>query len=477
MKRKTKIRVGVGIALFAVLLFGLMARARRGRAVIVDTTKVERKARLEATVSASGEIASKNFVDIQAEIAGVITALFVREGDRVEKGDMLLKIDATQNLADLKAAQAQLEGARFDVQFQTLQLELAKAGLKRDEAALSLAKLERKQAESAFEQARRNFGRRKTLYEEGLLSEEALDAARLELEQREAQFASAKARLVQAETQVELSRLSIAQNAMMQKNALTRVASAEANLMRARDRLTKTTLLSPIAGTIVQLNVEAGERAVPGTINAPQATLMRIADNSAFQAEIEVGETDVVRIRVGNPARVTLDAFPYDPMTGVVSEIGNSPIGLSTTGRLSQQDAAREFKVVVSLDDPKVPLKPGLSATAEITTDVRENVLVIPMQALTIREVPVDEGGNYVPPEAREAGRSYERKERQGVFLYADGGIARFVPVETGIVGETETEVLSGLEEGMVIVSGSYKTLRTLEEGARIRTRPTGRKP
>jgi HlyD family secretion protein len=257
--------------------------------------------------------------------------------------------------------------------------------------------------------------------------------------------------------------------------SLSRAKSAAANLTQANDSLKKTTLYSPLDGIITQLKKEKGERAVPGMLSNPEATIMTIADLSVIQAEIKVDETDIVNLALGNKAQVKVDALPDETFSGEVTEIGNSPIQSSAS---SQE--AKDFKVVITLIAPSSKLRPGMSCTGEITTHTKKNVLVIPIQALTIRDVEVDKNGVYHQPElnskknesvvrAESAKEKIQKKELEGVFVINDNKIARFRTIKTGITGESEIEVLGNLKEGEEIVSGSFQTLRTIKDGAAVK--------
>jgi len=263
-----------------------------------------------------------------------------------------------------------------------------------------------------------------------------------------------------------------------------RLKSQEAQLTQATDQQRKTTITAPLTGVITQLNVEKGERAVPGVLNSPQATLMVIADLSVIQAELKVDETDIVNLALGNSAQVKVDALPEEVFDGEVSEIGNSPI--STSAAATQE--AKDFKVIVTLKVPTTKIRPGMSCTADITTDTRNNILAIPIQALTIREVEVDKDGNYVEPDLSKPKKTetiaqadssnkskINKKELEGVFVVTKENLARFRPVKTGITGESEIEVKSNLQEGEVIVSGSFQTLRNLKDGAFVKIDTTAK--
>jgi len=288
----------------------------------------------------------------------------------------------------------------------------------------------------------------------------------------------AKARLAQMETQIQVSRNNIQQMKNAYSASLSRAKSTAAILTRANDQLKKTTLYSPLNGVITQLLVEKGERAVPGIMSNPQATLMTIADLSVIQAELKVDETDVVNLALGNHAQVKVDALPDSPLEGEVTEIGNSPI---KTASSTQQQEAKDFKVIVTIKNPSSKLRPGMSCTGDIVTETKNNVLVIPIQALTMREVEVDKNGQYHEPDLKKKEKASSvaqadsskdkpnKKELQGVFILTKEMIARFRQVKTGITGESEIEVLEQLKEGDEIVSGSFQTLRTIKDGAAVK--------
>jgi HlyD family secretion protein len=268
------------------------------------------------------------------------------------------------------------------------------------------------------------------------------------------------------------------------------VEGALSSLRRSEDLFEKTTIRARFDGVIVKLNVKEGERAVPGVLTSPQATLMTLADFSVIEAELKVDETDIVNVKMGDVGKVIVDALPEAPLTGRVVEIGNSPILSSSQSMMgpgtSGGQEGKDFKVVLRIDKPPEALRPGMSCDADITTDVRKDVLVIPIQALTLREVALDAEGRYLPEKLEEKKASHltvatgasppgPRKELQGIFLCGKDQRAHFRPVKTGIIGETDVEVLDGLELGEEVVVGPLKALRTLEEHTSItidRTKP-----
>lgn len=471
MKRKT-----------LVVLFLLVATAGGGIAwqalkppapTKVVTAKAEKVAQLRSIVSATGEIRAKEFVDIQAEVTGVITELLVREGDTVEQGAVLLRLEDLQLRAEVDSAVAQVGAAEADAKNAEVGVATAEANLAAERTALANVKVECEQAKISCERAEASFRRKKELFDGNLIGSEEYEVAsaearlsRQKLQWNEARIGQAEANLNAVATRVDAAKSS-------RDAACRRVDAAKAALARANDMVGKTVLRAPLSGLITKLNVEKGERAVPGFQSNPIATLLTIADMSVIEAEIQVDEADIVTVTLGAATEVEVDALRDVKIGGVVTEIGQSPIQASNTGGQNQE--GKDFKVVVRLTDPPASLRPGFTATAEIVTATRSDCLVVPLQALTAREVDVDADRRYVaPPEpsgddvsVAVAARRQDREELEGVFLLREGR-ARFQPVKTGITGEMDIEVLMGLETGDEVVSGPYQALRTLKEWDRI---------
>ena len=343
----------------------------------------------------------------------------------------------------------------------------------RDETSLKSARAELIQAEFNFTRAERSFLRQQQLHEDGLISREDYEASQNEFRSAEARLEVQRANVALIEKQIDIAKNNLSRMKSAAKATRARMESAAASLTKARDQSSKSTIKSPLDGVITHLNKEQGERAVPGMMSNPEATIMTIADLSIIQTELKVDETDVVNVSLGDIAQVQIDALPATVFTGEVVEIGNSPIQ-------SSGQEAKDFKVIVTLKDPSPKLRPGMSCTSDIVTDTKHDVLVIPIQALTVREVEVDEWGDYLEPDldkrngssvARAAAGEAELREEEleGVFVVQKNNIVRFRPVKTGITGESEIEVLGGLEEGEVIVSGSFQTLRTIEDGEAVK--------
>src|SRR5437868_5058114 len=452
MSTGKKILLGCGIAIAVLAIAGVAVYQSRKGVVVVQTGRAERL-NLASIVSASGEIKPKTYVNIGANAFGKITKLYVKEGDRVRKGQLLAQLENVQSAADVNATQASLDVAGTDA-------IAAEAGYK-----TALADLNRAKADA--ERTKLDWDRAQGLYQEALIAKSEYDMRKSAWAVADAGLAQAQARVAQAKAQVD--------------SAERRVYQNRANLTRVSDVLQKTTYAAPFDGVVTNLPVREGETVVIGIQNSPGSTLMTIADMSVITAEVRVDETDIVNVKLGQPAEVSIDAIPRKAFKGVVTEIGDNAIvrstGLATSQQTSASQEAKDFKVVVTLQDPPPNLRPGLSATAKITTATRANALTIPIQALTIRrrgdleqtkpksdKDPV-QAASPQPDASKEA---KAKEELQGVLVIRKGK-AEHVPVETEVAGTTDIEVLKGLQAGEEIVTGSYKVLRTLKPGAGVK--------
>jgi HlyD family secretion protein len=471
MSKKGKIFLAVGgiLLMMVVVVLMVVISARKG-GVLVQTSKVERKDKLTAKVTSSGTIRAKRSVNLQSEVTGIITELYVHEGDTVHKGDVLLQIDPIQTDADKNIATAGYEQAAADVRNRKIDLVNTELQLQRDEASLNQARAELIQKENNFNREQNSFRRKQQLHEEGLISHDDYEIAQNSLKSSKSLLEIQKETIKQMEAQIELSKNKIEQMKLSVKNAEAQEKTAQSRLIQAKDNARKTTITSPLDGVITNLAKEKGERAVPGMLSNPEATIMVIA-------ELKVDETEIVGLSIEDYAEVEVDAIPDVVFKGEVTEIGNSPIAGT-----SQQEA-KDFKVIVTLTDPSTQLRPGMSCTSEITTDTRDNVLAIPIQALTIREVEVDKDGNYLEPDLNKKKEKSvvkadtdsndkdkdSKKELEGVFVINENMKARFRPIKTGITGESEIEVLKNLKEGEEIITGSFQTLRTIKDGTIVK--------
>lgn len=467
-KKKLYIAIVCIALLLIVVLVSVLTSSKKG--VTVQTSEVEKIDLLTSKVTASGEIRAKRFVDLQAEVTGIITDLYVHEGDNVQKGAMLLQIDPIQTEAEENIADSRYQQAVMDVRSRDIEISNTELQLERDKVALSKARAELVQKEDNLKREQNSFRRKQKLHEEGLLSRDDYEIAQNSLKSAQILFDIQKQTITQQESQIVASQNNIQKMKLSLDNSRQSERQAKSNLVMAKDNSKKAIIKSPLDGVITSLTKETGERAVPGNFNNPEATIMTIADLSTIQAELKVDETEIVSLSLGDYAEVEVDAIPDVVFEGEITEIGNSPIS-------SASQEAKDFKVVVTLKDPSDKLRPGMSCTSEITTDVRENVLAIPIQALTIREVEVDENGVYIVPDLNETNKDDENsdsddvpeEELEGVFVINESKRARFRPIDTGITGESDIEVLENLEDGEEIITGSFQTLRTIKDGASVR--------
>jgi HlyD family secretion protein len=363
----------------------------------------------------------------------------VVEGEEVKVGQPLLEIDPRNLETAVQNREASLATARSTLEQTRTQVENARVSL---------------------QQARDTLRRSEGMWEAGLISREQLERDQNAVKMRE--------------TDLAVSEQSV-------KTQEQRIRQEQTNVDSARHDLTKVRMVSPINGIVTRRNIELGETAVVGTMNNAGTVLLTIADMGVIETEIEVDETDIPFIRVGQPARITIDALPNQTFPGRVTEVGNSPIqatGAAATGR------ATNFMVVVTIEGQVPNVRPGFTCTAEITTATRSSALGVPIQAMTVRELVVDAQGQIVPAPTAPAGSSapvtqelqpgQSRKEFEGVFVIRSGK-AVFVPVTTGIAGERHFEVLNGLQEGDEVITGPFASVRALKDGdaVTITTTPT----
>jgi HlyD family secretion protein len=440
-KKKLLIGAGVVVILGAIAFANFKFKRVDGVTVNVETIKSRD---LEALVSASGKIQPKKFVNISADTMGRVTNLAVEEGDRVEKGQFLLQIDPRNLRSAVQRTEASLLAARSSADQLKLALESAKVALK--------------QAQDAYR-------RQQDLWKGGLTTKETLEKAEADLKMREADLRSQEQNVT-------------TQQARMQQESAT--------LESARYDLSKVRIESPIKGILTKRNIEEGETVVIGTMNNAGTVLITVADMSIIEAEVEVDETDIPSVKFGQVAKVTIDAIPNKTFTGKVTEIGNSPI--ATTGAAASSSQATNFKVTVQLDTEIAEVRPGFTCTAEITTATRKNVVSVPIQATTVREMVVDEKGDIVrntepdkskrprpgAVQASELKPGQSRKELEGVFVVRDNK-AQFGTVKTGIAGDKYFEVLGGLKEGDSVVVGPFASVRELNDGAAVKIEQAAR--
>ncbi|MCK9995954.1 MAG: efflux RND transporter periplasmic adaptor subunit [Candidatus Krumholzibacteria bacterium] len=426
---KKKIFIPLAAIILIAVVVSILKSGDKAEAK-VETQKVRQKD-LMAIVNCSGTIQPKRKVDVSANAMGTIVHLAVVEGQHVAQGDLLMEIDPFEYDSAVKALEAAISSSRADL----------------------------KLAEASLDKAIQDRDRAEELFKEELASEEQVATARTNARIEEARVEAASHRITQY----------------------------EANLAKANHDLTKVTITAPMTGVITRLNVEEGENAIMGTLNNPGTVLLVIADLGTMEAWVEVDETEVVKVTIGQVAEVKIDAFPDQEFTGKVTEIGNSPLRVRTG---SSREAV-DFEVKITLDGTLPNIRPGLSAKAEITVADRQEALAVPLGSVTVREWPLEDSDirSYTGKRDRkqkealaefdfgvkDSGRDttdssaadVKREETEGVFVLVDDFV-KFVPVEIGIAGEEDFEVLSGLTEGQTVVTGPFRILRQLKDGAQV---------
>jgi len=448
MKTKKKVLLIVLGVIVALAIVGFSVTQTQKSLVTVQTGKVM-KQDIASYVTASGEIKPKLQVNVGANAFGRITRLFVKEGEHVKRGQILAQLENVQSASDVAAAKATLSSNETDAVAADANLRTLMATLNSSKADLARAKLDYDRAES--------------LYKDQLIPKADYDTKKAAYEVAVATEAQNQARVAQAKAELD--------------SAQGHITTAKAQLTRSSDLLSKTSYTAPFDGVVTYLPVHEGETVVVGIQNSPGSTLMTLADMSVITAEVKVDETDIVNVKLGQTAEVTIDAIPGKTFKGEVTEIGDNAIvrstGLATSQSTASSQEAKDFKVVVTLKDPPENVRPGLSTTSKITTGTRSSALTIPIQALTIRDKADLEAQNNKgkgKSKAQPVANQQKKKEEiQGVFVVLPSKKVEFRQVETGITGTTDIEVKTGLKEGEDIVTGSYKVLRTLRNGTGVK--------
>lgn len=463
MKRKTKIILGVVLVL--VVAGGAFAGYQYSKKgiVAVQTGRVVRQD-LTSLVTASGEVKPRNYINIgtNAAVPSRITDILVTEGQSVRKGQVLARLESVQPEAEVAAQKAALSTSEAESAASEAGVRAADENVRTAEASVERAKADLERTRIFFERAKR-------LWDDKLISRQEYDQRATEYTAFQAAVREAEARVLQLKAQ----RAQVVQNLTASQR---RIALSQANLKRAADVLQRTFSVAPIDGVVTNLPVRVGETVVPGIQNSSASLIMTIADMSLITAEVKVDETDIVNVKLEQLADVTIDAIPGKTFKGKVIEIGNTAI-LRSTGLAASQSAissqeAKDFKVVVAIENPPAEIRPGLSCTAKITTAVKRQALSIPIQALTVRQKgdlePEKKNGVNAAAPVDAVAEKARKEELQGVFVI-DNGAAKFKKVETGITGATDIEVLSGLNDGEEIITGSYKVIRTIRNEAKVK--------
>ncbi|MFA6468111.1 MAG: efflux RND transporter periplasmic adaptor subunit [Bacteroidota bacterium] len=416
-KKKLFIFSGIGVVAIVLVLVVLLG-SKKENIITVQSEKATLRT-ITQVVNASGKIQPETMVKINAEVSGEITSLPVKEGDKVKRGDLLVRIKPDQYQAQVDRAEAGLQSARANLNLQQANLE---------------------KAESEYKRAQE-------LYEKKLLSDQEFIAVKTSFNAAKSQYASSQAGVQQA----------------------------QASLRDAKESLAKTTIYSPMNGTVSQLLSELGER-VSGSSFTQGTQIMTVADLTMMEARVDVGENDIVTISIGDTARITIDAYPDKKFVGFVYEIANT----AKSKGLGTQEEVTNFEVKIRVLNKDIALRPGMSMTADIETETKKNTVSVPIQSVTTR-APKPKEGEKPKEEASQnsggqGGLSMNEKPVECIFI-VENGKAKMVPVKRGINDEGYVEISEGLTKDIEVISGSYKAInRDLEDGSVIKVENTSAK-
>lgn len=483
VSRNKKIIIGAGVLVVLGGAIGLTLFNRGKDLPEVQVAKVEKRSLLESKVTANGEVRPIQFINLTAEVAGRVTDVFVKEGDLVKKGQPLLRVDPTQLANSTSMQEAGLRVAQAEVQNQAEAINVAENAINTSRAALVTAQADLERAQVEKNNASIELKRQTDLLESGIASRSNYDTAKMRYDSAVASVNAAKARVEQSEVQIRDTEIRVKQAKASLDASNARVAQQKASLAQQSDQLKKTTQYATIEGVVGGPIIQVGTFAVS---SFSSTGLMIIADMSTINVEVKVDETDIKNVRQGQKAKVKVDALGEREIEGEVIEIAAT--ALTRSGQSIAQTAtsgsqeAKDFKVVIRLvnmaQEVRDGLRPGMSATAVITTERRENIIAVPLQALIERDPQQLKTGGAAGASAE--GQSQQspkdKKPIKGLFVVENNKTV-FKPVETGITGENDIEILSGLNEGVEIVTGPYRQLRTLKPDQAIKREDKNKKP
>ncbi|HKQ08811.1 MAG TPA: efflux RND transporter periplasmic adaptor subunit [Blastocatellia bacterium] len=474
-RKKTVIIVLVVVGLITIIALSRVFKKRDGEPVQVG--KIERRTQLISKVTASGEIRPVHIYNLTAEVPGRVEAIYVTEGQTVKKGQPLVKVDPTQSSFAVTAGEASVRVTQSDVQNQQVALDQARNNVNQSKASLGAAEAELERLQADLRYAESEYKRNQELVEKGVINKSQFESVKSRYDQARASVNAQQARINQIKVQVKDSELAVNRAEAALNSSEQRVKQGQATLAQQADQLKKTTRFSPIDGVVSSLPVKVGEYALASFSTTP---LLTVADMSQINTEIHVDETDIADVQLGQKVKVKVDALGEQEIDGEVIEKGASAITKSgqTIASNANSQEAKDFLVKIKLspnEEVRNKLRPGMSATATITTAMVENVTTVPLQAIVPRELPKDKAAEPQAQPQPPADGPAKKKEVEGVFIY-DNGKARFVEVTTGIKGDQEIELKTGPKEGERIIIGPYKTLRNLKDGDLVKeeAKPAG---
>lgn len=479
LSRKKKIIIGVSAAVLVVAAIIISIFATRKDTPEVTVVKLQTKPEIRSTVTSSGEIRPIQFMNLTSEVQGRIEEIYVKEGQMVNKGDPLVRLDPNQlessteaQVAALQSSQTQIAGAQNQLSQAQQGMNVAQVAIDNARQGVVTAQTEVDRAQVEVNAANRELKRAEQLLESGVIARQEFDSARDRVENANVSLNTSRARLESQRISVKDATARLKQQEVSIRDARTAIDRANKNvdqqsavLRGQRNQLGKTLQVAPINGVIAEIPSKVGTFAVAGLSTT---ALLTIADMSTINVEVKVDETEIDKVAVGQKAKVKVDAFGEAELEGEVTQKTPLAVGKSqTSGGLSTNinvNEAKEFRVVIQLnnlsEDVKTGLRPGMSATATITTNTVQNAIAVPLQAIVEKRPdptpsPSGQGDNPAPAD--------RPKTVKGVYVL-DGNKAVFVAVETGITGESDIQITSGLSEGQEVITGPSRILNTLKE-------------
>jgi len=457
---KNKFIIILVIALVLLIAFAAYKSRSKPKGVSVTTEEVTRRS-IREQVSASGKVFPETEVKISSDISGEIVALFVEEGDTVKSGQLLGRIDADTYQAQVQRSQASVSNARA-------QVANSEAGITRAEAILTQSEAQRDQIMAQAVNTRIIHARNKELFDEGIISSADFDNSTSTLDGIEANLKSAEATIASNRANLEAARQTV--NA-----AEFNVKSAQATLGEVNTTLRRTNIVAPIDGIISRLDVEQGERVV-GTLQMAGTEMMRVADLSMIEVQVDVSENDVLRVNVGDPAEIEVDAYLDENFTGYVTEIANSATNSTAASLTTDQVTNFVVKIRINPDSyremmaksGRFPFRPGMSASVDINTNTEKDVLTVPIQAVTTRDL--NQAEKKKPGKKKDKKKKEVEENIKEVVFVIEADTARMIQVKTGIQDDKYIQILEGLTEGMEIIEGPYSVVsKKLEQGEELR--------
>lgn len=487
LTRKKKIIIGVSAVAVLALIIIISVFASRKDEAEVTTIKLEVKPELRQTVTASGEVRPIRYIKLTSEVPGRIEEIYVNAGDQVVQGKPLVRVDPTQLQSSQEAQWAAAQASINDVQNARNAVSAAQQGLVVAEASVASARQQLVALQTAVDRAQvdlnaaqRELKRNSDLIEAGVASRSEYDAARDRFDQAKIALQTARANLEsqriavkEAIERANQQKIAVQEARIGIRSSEMRASQQQALLRGQSSQRSKATQLSPLNGVVADIPTRVGEYAVAGLSTTP---LMTIADMSTINVEVNVDETEISNVEVGQQAKVKVDALGDKEINAVVTQ--KNPLAVSksdTQGGLSNRvnvQEAKEFKVTVELrdmpDEVRNSLRPGMSGTATITTKTKNNVVAVPLESIVEKAAPAPSPGATVAGNAPTPAGSEKPKSVKGVYVL-EGNKVRFIEVTTGITGEADIEITSGVQAGMEIVRGPSRVLKTLKDGMTVK--------